>query len=178
MPPKCRPCCAWRSVLSSRIFRLRQRPLQCPRWQALSRLQVSPVSAVPPVRSWWRYSRPRRIEVPWRLCRIRLSMKSPFPGQGKKQRAFPPAALFKCPIRITAQPVRSATSASLRKMGRTLIRVLLLQIGHSTHFSFPNAPPPKTDYILFNSIKTCWHTCPNKKHYSKYSNSKDCQPNP
>ena len=26
--------------------------------------------------------------------------------------------------------------------GRTLIRVLLLQIGHSTHFSFSNAPPP------------------------------------
>lgn len=26
--------------------------------------------------------------------------------------------------------------------GRTLIRVLLLQIGHNTHFSFSNAPPP------------------------------------
>ena len=26
--------------------------------------------------------------------------------------------------------------------GRTLIRVLLLQIGHSTHFSFFNEPPP------------------------------------
>ena len=26
--------------------------------------------------------------------------------------------------------------------GRTLIRILLLQIGHSTHFSFSNAPPP------------------------------------
>ena len=31
----------------------------------------------------------------------------------------PPAALFKCPIRITAHPVRSATSARRRNMGRT-----------------------------------------------------------
>ena len=43
-----------------RIFRLQLRLLQCPRWQALSRLPVNPVSAVPPVRSWWRCSRPRR----------------------------------------------------------------------------------------------------------------------
>ena len=31
----------------------------------------------------------------------------------------PPAALFRCPIRIIAHPVRSATSARRRKMGRT-----------------------------------------------------------
>ena len=31
----------------------------------------------------------------------------------------PPAALLRCPIRITAHPVRSATSARRRKMGRT-----------------------------------------------------------
>lgn len=38
--------------------------------------------------------------------------------------------------------------------GRTLIRVLLLQIGHSTHFSFTNAPPPhktKRDFWRFCS---------------------------
>ena len=37
---------AWRSVPSSRIFRLRLRPLQGPRWQALSRLQAGQVSWV------------------------------------------------------------------------------------------------------------------------------------
>ena len=81
--PKCCPCCAWRSVPSSRIFRLRLRPLQCPRWQALSRLQAGQVSASRLVRSWWRCSRPRRIAARRRLCRIRLSMKNLFRVKAK-----------------------------------------------------------------------------------------------
>ena len=62
-----------------------------PRWQALFRLPVGQVSAFQPVRFWWRCCRPRRIAVRRRLYHIRLSTQSLFPGQGKRQRAFPPA---------------------------------------------------------------------------------------
>lgn len=36
--------------------------------------------------------------------------------------------------------------------GRTLIRVLLLQIGHSTHFSFSNMPPPVLSTKSYKNI--------------------------
>ena len=42
--------------------------------------------------------------------------------------------------RQNSKPYRGKFSSTVS--GRTLIRVLLLQIGHSTHFSFSNMQPP------------------------------------
>ena len=84
--------CAWRSVPSSRIFRLRLRPLQGPRWQALSRLQAGQVSAVPPVRSWWRCCRPRRDSSSSAVMSYSPIHEKPVSGSRQKAMGLPSGA--------------------------------------------------------------------------------------
>ncbi len=54
-----------------------------------------------------------------RLYRIRLSTQSPFPGQGKRQRACPPAQGKICHGRL---PAHSVLASRARSAGRSLLR--------------------------------------------------------
>ena len=68
------------------------RPLQCPRWQALSRLQAGQVSASRLVRSWWRCSRPRRIAARRRVMSYSPIHEKPVSGSRQKATGLPSGA--------------------------------------------------------------------------------------